>query len=133
MERCACKSLEQHRRQPPTVLSDNGTTDDGGIYVCSTIALPERCRVDLAFALPGTGLIQAEATVTLAPSAEDARRRLEAGGHFHVVHLGAAAGIDLEQLGADNGAGCLRVVPAREARTRALGTSACRHGIAGTR
>lgn len=44
----------------------------GGIYVCSTVSLPEGCGVDLAFALPGAGLIQAEATVlrTIAPDDE---------------------------------------------------------------
>jgi hypothetical protein len=46
----------------------------GGIYVCSTIALPERCRVELVFALPGGGLIQAEAHVLRVVADEEDER-----------------------------------------------------------
>jgi len=43
----------------------------GGIYVCSTIALPERSEVALVFALPGGGLIQAEASVLRVVASEN--------------------------------------------------------------
>ncbi len=45
----------------------------GGIYVCSTIALPEGCEVELVFALPGGGMIQAGAVVLRTVSPEDER------------------------------------------------------------
>jgi len=45
----------------------------GGIYLCSTVTLPEQCRVALAFALPGGGLIQAEAKVLRVVLPDDER------------------------------------------------------------
>lgn len=63
----------------------------GGIYVCSNVSLPEGCHVDLAFALPGAGLIQAEATVLRTIAPEDEREPAGMALAFSAIDPAAAS------------------------------------------